>query len=254
MEALEQRPLIYDPADVLHAGVFIMLDRDGSLAVYCGYFRSEDEPREETVVQDAEGAGVMGQGGGAGGSRWQASVSSGGGTVINSGGQPIGTDITDDEEDGELKPLPERLVMELAAHRTVALREPVGRSPDLALTLLLLKLVTDTLRTSSASGSSLEASVRHIYISAQAPDLKASIAAALVDERHVAWEADLPLGDDADSRFCKSLADASSRRLADVTGLQATCAILFHCMQCTEKCIAIRLTNFAAGGGLSCYG
>ena len=66
--------------------------------------------------------------------------------------------MPEEEDDGALKPLPERLVMELTAHRTLA--------------LLLLKLVTDTFRTSSASVSCLEASVRHVYMSAQAPDLK----------------------------------------------------------------------------------
>jgi len=61
--------------------------------------------------------------------------------------------------------------MELTAHRTLALREAIGRSPDVAMTLLLLKLVTDTFRTSSATGSCLEASVRHVYMSAQAAEL-----------------------------------------------------------------------------------
>jgi hypothetical protein len=64
MEALEQRPLIYDAAEVGRAGVFVTLDRDGSLAVYRGYVRPEDEPREETAVQDGDdrmpwGRGVM---------------------------------------------------------------------------------------------------------------------------------------------------------------------------------------------------
>jgi ParB family chromosome partitioning protein len=86
--------------------------------------------------------------------------------------------LSDDEDDGALKPLPERLVMELTAHRTLALREAIGRSPDVALTLLLMKLVTDTFRTSSgASGSCFEASVRTVYMSAQAPDLKDSVVA-----------------------------------------------------------------------------
>lgn len=40
--------------------------------------------------------------------------------------------------DGALKPVPERLVIELTAHRTLALREAIGRSPDVALTLLLI--------------------------------------------------------------------------------------------------------------------
>ena len=76
-------------------------------------------------------------------------------TVIMSGGQPIGADLPEDEDDGALKPLPERLAMELTANRTLTLREAIGRSPDVALTLLLLKLVTDTFRTSGASGRSM---------------------------------------------------------------------------------------------------
>lgn len=74
--------------------------------------------------------------------------------------------------DGALKPVPERLVIELTAHRTLALREAIGRSPDVALTLLLMKLVNDTFRTSGVSGSRLEAAVRHVYMSVQAPGLK----------------------------------------------------------------------------------
>jgi len=168
MEALEQRPLIYDPADVVRAGAFVTLDRDGSLAIYRGYVRPEDEPRVETTVQDGDGSEAVGQGGDVDGSGCQHSRTSVGGNVITTGGQPIGADLSGEEDDGALKPLPERLVMELTAHRTLALREAIGRSPDVALTLLLLKLVTDTFCTSPASGSCLEASVRHVYMSAQA--------------------------------------------------------------------------------------
>jgi len=42
-----------------------------------------------------------------------------------------------------------------------------------------------------------EASVRQIYMSAQAVDLKDSPVARSVNERHAAWEAELPLGEDA---------------------------------------------------------
>ncbi len=55
----------------------------------------------------------MGQGGDVGVSSWKPSATSAGGTVITSGGQPIGADASDEEDDGALKPLPERLVMEL---------------------------------------------------------------------------------------------------------------------------------------------
>ena len=147
------RPSNSDPAEVARAGVFVTLDRDGSLAVYRGYVRPEYELREESAVQDVGGADAMGQGADAGVSGWQPTASSFGGTVITSDGQPIGADLSEDEDDGALKPLPERLVMELTAHRTLALREAIGRPPDVALTLLLLKLVTDTFRRSSSSAS-----------------------------------------------------------------------------------------------------
>ncbi|MCA3512588.1 MAG: ParB N-terminal domain-containing protein [Rhodobacter sp.] len=236
MEALEQRPLIFDLAEVGRAGVFVTLDRDGSLTVYRGYVRPEDEPREETAVQDGDGADDMGQGGDVGVSSQKHSGTSVGGTVITSGGQPIGVDASDEEDDGALKPLPERLVMELTAHRTLALREAIGRSPDVALTLLLLKLVTDTFRTSSASGSCLEASVRHVYMSAQAPDLKDSVVAKLVDERHAAWEADLPLGDDAALWEYLTVLDQGSRL-----------SLLAHCLSFGINALHEKVNPYGAG-------
>jgi ParB family chromosome partitioning protein len=236
MESLEPRPLIYDEAEVARAGVFVTLDRDGSLAVYRGYVRPEDEPREKTAVQDGDGADAMGQGGNVDGSGWQHSSTSVGGTVITSGGQSIGADGSEEEDDGALKPLPERLVMELTAHRTLALREAIGRSPDVALTLLLLKLVTDTFRTSSATGSCLEASVRHVYMSAQAPDLKDSIVAKLVDERHAAWEADLPLGDDAALWDYLTALDQGSRL-----------ALLAHCLSFGINALHEKVNPYGAG-------
>ena len=236
MEALEQRPLIYDDAEIPRAGVFVTLDRDGSLAVYRGYIRPEDEPREETAVQDGDGADAMGQGGDVGVSNWKSSATSAGGTVITSGAQSSGADASDEEDDGALKPLPERLVVELTAHRTLALREAIGRSPDVALTLLLLKLVTDTFRTSSASGSCLEASVRHVYMSVQAPDLKDSVVAKLVDERHAAWEADLPLGDDAGLWDYLTVLDQGSRL-----------ALLAHCLSFGINALHEKVNPYGAG-------
>lgn len=174
---------------------------------------------EESAVQEGGGADDMGQGGDAGVSSWQASETSVGGTVITSGEQLIGADPSEEEDDGALKPLPERRVMELTAHRTLALREAIGRSPDVALTLMLLKLVTDTFRTSSATDSCLEARVRHVYMTAQATELKDSVVAKLVAERHAVWEADLPLGDDTALWDYLTVLDQSCRL-----------ALLAHCL------------------------
>lgn len=158
------------------------------------------------------------------------------GTVITSAGQALGANVPDDLDDGALKPLPERLVMELAAHRTLALREAVGRSPDVALTLLLLKLVNDTFRTCNSVGSCLEASVRRIYMSAKASDLKESVVAKLVDDRHAEWEADLPLSDDtALWDYLVSLDQAS--RLS----------LLAHCLSFGNNALHEKVNPYGAG-------
>jgi ParB family transcriptional regulator, chromosome partitioning protein len=116
------------------------------------------------------------------------------------------------------------------------LREAIGRSPDVALTLLLLKLVNDTFRSSGASGTCLEASVRTVYMSAQAPDLKDSPVAKAVDERHSAWEADLPLGDDAVLWDYLSALDPA-RRLA----------LLAHCTSFGINALHEKVNPYGAG-------
>ncbi|WP_425053772.1 ParB/RepB/Spo0J family partition protein [Psychromarinibacter sp. S121] len=233
MEKLEARPLIFDDEEIARAGAFVTLDRYGELAVYRGFVRPEDEPRQDADVhsgeQAADGQGV------------ELSTGSkvdgiGHGTVITSAGQSLGANMPDDEDDGALKPLPERLIMELTAHRTLALREAVGRSPDVALTLLLLKLVNDTFRTSSSAGSCLEASVRHVYMSAQTSDLKDSVVAKLVDDRHAEWEADLPLGDDVALWDYLASLDQGSRL-----------SLLAHCLSFGINALHEKVNPYGAG-------
>jgi ParB family chromosome partitioning protein len=235
MEKLEARPLIFDEEEIARAGAFVTLDRYGELAVYRGFVRSEDEPREEAEVHIG-GQAADGQGGEVPLSGDSSAEGIGHGTVITSAGQALGATTLDDEEDGALKPLPERLVMELTAHRTLALREAVGRSPDTALTLLLLKLVNDTFRSSASVGSCLEASVRHVYMSAQASDLKDSMVAKLIDERHAEWEADLPLGDDTALWGYLSSLDQASRL-----------SLLAHCVSFGINALHEKVSPYGAG-------
>ena len=233
MEKLEARPLIFDDEEIARAGAFVTLDRYGELAVYRGFVRPEDELWEDADVHSGEQA-VGGQG---------AELSTGNNvdgivhsTVITSAGQVFGANMPDDEDDGALKPLPDRLIMELTAHRTLALREAVGRSPDVALTLLLLKLVNDTFQTSSSASSCLEASVRHVYMSAQASDLKDSVVAKLVDDRHAEWEADLPLGDDAALWDYLTSLDQGSRL-----------SLLAHCLSFGINALHEKVNPYGAG-------
>ena len=61
--------------------------------------------------------------------------------VITVGGEAA---EPEEDEDDAIKPLPDRLVIELTAHRTLALRDAVANNPHVAMTALLHKLVVDT--------------------------------------------------------------------------------------------------------------
>jgi ParB family chromosome partitioning protein len=187
LAAFENRPVRYDSAEIARAGVFVSIDADGRLAVERGYVRPEDEPSMPVGDERPAEADTRE-------SSWTSPADSDvQRTVITiGGGEP------DDDDDGNdaVKSLPERLVRELTAHRTLALRDAVANNPQVALTALLHKLCLDTFQ-HSAPGTSLEASVRHVFFPVQAADLKDSLSAKAVTERHEAWKAELPKDDDA---------------------------------------------------------
>src|SRR5262249_10776286 len=115
LDAFEQRPLIYDPADIARAGVFVSIDGHGSVLVDRGYVRPEDQAptgdAETSSGTDREGEAEAGAG--------NPGVHR---TMIGVGGE---AESEEDEGDG-IKPLPDRLVMELTAHRTLALPDAMA--------------------------------------------------------------------------------------------------------------------------------
>ena len=62
--------------------------------------------------------------------------------------------------------------------------------------MLLHKLVSETFLHSPTPGC-LQANVRHVFLPAQADDLKDSLSAKNVTERQEAWKQDIPTDDDA---------------------------------------------------------
>ncbi|MCW8060827.1 ParB/RepB/Spo0J family partition protein [Agrobacterium tumefaciens] len=199
LEAFERRPTVYDPAEIAIAIAFVSVDEDGELIVDRGYVRPEDEPAE-TIDGAAPGVDI---GGDMDGEAPDVPRS-----VITIGGQPA----EPDEDEQTVKPLPERLVAELTAHRTVALREAVGANPHIAMTALLHKLVRDTFKRNT-SGAAFQVSVREVYCGEQGIDLKTSPYAKAVDERHAGWKADLPADDDALWDWLDALDEASRMAL-----------------------------------------
>ncbi len=117
LTAFEDRPMLYDPAEIARAGVFISIDSDGRLSVDRGYARPEDEMpvTHPDVGQTADPSSIGGQ-------EPSASVQR---TVIAVPGSA--PDAEDDED--AAKPLPDRLITEMTAHRTLALRDALAENP-----------------------------------------------------------------------------------------------------------------------------
>ncbi|USI74533.1 ParB/RepB/Spo0J family partition protein [Sphingomonas morindae] len=206
LAAFDERPVRYDPAEIARAGVFVSIGNDGRLLVDRGYVRAEDEA---PVVAEPEGEPGAVSDADRGDGDAVAATAAIQRAVITIGG--AAADPEPEEEDG-IRPLPDRLLAELTAHRTLALRDAVAGNPHVAMTALLHKLVLDTFRHRSGLGC-LEASVRQVYFPAQADDLKDSPSARSVDERQAAWAADLPEDDEALWDWLVALDDASRMAL-----------------------------------------
>lgn len=183
LEEFERRPMIYDPEQVARAGVFVSIDGNGKLRAERGYVRPDDEAAIDGDDPD-----------GSSGPAIEGAVDGVSHTVVNVGG---GSESPEDDDEAEIvRPLPDRLISELTAHRTLALRDAVAMNPHIAMTALLHRLVMDTFLPQPARGC-LEAHVRQVHLPAQAEDLRDSVSARSVTERHERWGDHIPADDEA---------------------------------------------------------
>ncbi|WP_164940505.1 ParB/RepB/Spo0J family partition protein [Bradyrhizobium zhanjiangense] len=181
LAAFEDRPMLYDPTEIARAGIFISIDSEGRLAVDRGYVRPEDEvpAADPDVGQGADASSTEGQEGG-------SSVQ--GMAIAVAGGAP---DAEEDDEDAA-RPLPDRLITELTAHRTLALRDALAENPAIAFQAVLHNFVLTAFYRFASSGSCLEIGLRTPNFPTQAPGLRESVSAKAVEARHERWKARLP--------------------------------------------------------------
>lgn len=227
LAAFQSRPMQFDPADIAIGGAFVSIDANGSLSVDRGFVRPEDVPA--VLVDGANTSEIDGSAVGPASPSVQRAV-------ITIGGETISQE---DDEDDVVRPLPDRLLTELTAHRTLALRDALAGNPHVAMTALLHKLVMDTFQHRSATGC-LEASVRHVFFPVQADELKDSPSAKAVTERHEAWKADLPADDDALWDWLAALDDASRM------------ALLAHCVSYGVNALYEKADRY--GGAVTAHG
>jgi ParB family chromosome partitioning protein len=232
--AFDSRPMAFDPDQIGRAGAFVSIDSDGRLLVERGFVRPEDEARAEPM-RDVAAVHEDGT------TPTEPSTGERSAPMISMAGET--RPLEDDEDEGDaIKPLPERLIIELTAHRTLALRDAVANNPRIAMTALLHKLATDCF-VSRASGAVLEANVRDIHLAVQSADLADSFPAQNIDTRHAGWKADMPQGqgDDVLWDWLHALDDASRQ------------ALLAHCLSFGVNALYER-PNPYSGMGISQHG
>ncbi|MBF9151681.1 ParB/RepB/Spo0J family partition protein [Novosphingobium jiangmenense] len=171
---LTSRPVVYEPEEMARAGVFVSLAHDGRLRIDRGYVRPEDEP-----VADDRGISVD-----------RESGQQGTGPAISVGGQ-VQDEHQGDEEDDTIRPLPDRLVSELTAVRTVALRNALAQDSQAAFIAVLHALALSVFRPHGTHGC-VQIGVTQAWLGNVAPDLRETPWSLAIQERHEQWAARLP--------------------------------------------------------------
>ena len=180
LAVFEERPVIYDPADIAQAGIFVSVDGEGALTIERGFVRPEDEA---SIATDPNGHDVNG-----------SIVAGSDGvvqrTIITIGGAPA-PEAETPEEDDAIRPLSDRLVTELTAHRTLALRDAVANDPGTAYFAVLHALCLGAFY-NRAADTCLEIITKSTGFSAQAPGLKDTASVKAIEARHENWGRQLP--------------------------------------------------------------
>src|SRR3954453_7994701 len=186
IEALEPRPGTFAPEDIALAGAYVSLAYDGRVRIERGYVRPEDEPRAEGEKGSTRGDAALD------GAAPRAIITSAGGEPVRA---PQASPSDEDESEAG-RPLSERLVTELTAHRTLALREALANDPDVAFVAVLHALALRAFygQSSYDPGSCLEIEATSSALSGagNASTLGSTSAAQGLARLHDAWGIQLP--------------------------------------------------------------
>ncbi|MGN6374733.1 MAG: zincin-like metallopeptidase domain-containing protein [Sphingomonas sp.] len=182
---LSERPMIFEPGEMARAGAFVSIDADGSLRIERGYVRPEDEAA--AGADSASGADIIAAAPPREGDEDRPDPQPGGGATDPGLGE--------EEAEGEAtKPLPERLVAELTAWRTLALQDALAQRPAIAFAMVLHALVLRTFYRASCE-SCVELTLHPVSFAHAPADLRDSAPARAMAERHALWTDRLPKSD-----------------------------------------------------------
>ena len=157
-----------------NAGVFVSIGADGDLRIERGYVRREDEAAFATgpdreFRDGADRPAALG--------------------TVTVAGTPADSDETASEEDG-IKPLPDRLVAELTAYRTLALREALANDPTWLSSPCSTPCASPFYRYGTCT--CLEITAKSTGFGVQSPGLNDTALAQAINERQERWAKRLP--------------------------------------------------------------
>ncbi|MCA1366769.1 ParB/RepB/Spo0J family partition protein [Bradyrhizobium sp. BRP14] len=203
LDRLNDRPYVFDPEEVARGGAFVSLGAGGELKIERGFVRPEDEPQIDTDGSDAARAdGEIGE---------DVSGSSSIGGVSVNGGPAHNGQAEEEDDDGKLRPLSDRLVEDLTAMRTVALRNALANDLVMAYIAALHIFVLKTFYL-YGSDSCLEVTLQSAKFD-QTAGLGDTVWAKEIEQRHEAWGEDLPKNPTELWDFLMALDDVSRQAL-----------------------------------------
>ncbi len=146
-------PERFRPEDIARGGAIVCIARNGTLRFERGYIRPEDAAAEP----DNEAPDTV---------------------PLPAEKEPAG--------------LSEKLVAELTASRTLALRNALAESPQTALTALVHALAAETFFHRAESASTLQVRVTEEYLSRHAPGVEETPQGIAAESRHEGWAKRMP--------------------------------------------------------------
>lgn len=221
IERIDAKRHAYDAQEIARGGAFIVVAHNGETRIERGFIRTEDEAPEPEAETAEDGETIDGVRVNADGEILDSDKDGEGGDLPETEPEP-------EEEAGDAgKPLPDSLIRDLTAHRTLGLRLALGEQPDMALIAVIHTLAAQTFYRGGSTAHCLEISPTSNYLAAHADGIEDTAAAKMLNDRHAGWAADMP------------------RDVADLWGFVAgldhvsLMALLAHCASLTVNAVKL---------------
>ena len=191
----DDRPLVYKPADMAHAGIIVSLSHDGQMRIERGFVRQEDDPqrREPSSADPAHDSSES--------NNTEAPA------VPANGG--VQSDVTGEDETVSAS-LSDCLMEELTACRTLALREALAGDPQIAFLSVLHAFCLKLFYVRIHAESCLEIDAREVGLDRHASAIGTLPVQDCFEARRQHWQSKLP-ADPADLWEVLSTFDATER-------------------------------------------